>query len=69
MGWNNPTKNCKFAPICAGSIRCGASEDNPMKCYRKDERTWLQKIFQKYPYYKDLQIELKKINENENFIE
>ena len=47
MGWDNSTKDCKFAPICAGGIRCGASEENPMECYRKDKRTWLQKIFQK----------------------
>ena len=46
MGWDNSTKDCKFAPICAGGIRCGASEENPMECYRKDKRTWLQKIFQ-----------------------
>ena len=65
MGWDNSTKDCKFAPICAGGIRCGASEENPMECYRKDKRTWLQKIFQKSSYYKDLQTELKNIESKE----
>ena len=65
MGWNNPIKDCKFASICVAGIRCGTSEENPMECYRKDKRTWLQKIFQKSSYYEDLQTELKNIESKE----
>ena len=68
MQWNNPTKDCKFAPICAEGIRCGASEENPMEYYRKDKRTWLQKIFKKSSYYEDLQTELKKYKKERKMI-
>ena len=65
MAYDNLTKDCKFANLCSSSVRCGASEENPISCYRKDERTLLQKIFSGKRYNDEVKSEYNRMCQNE----
>lgn len=70
MAYDNPAEGCKFAPICCDSIRCGAKNKKDMVCYRKDNRTLLQKIFQRRNYIDNLITEKREIDlENNRYLE
>ena len=66
MAYDNPAEGCKFAPICCDSIR----NKKDMVCYRKDNRTLLQKIFQRRNYIDNLITEKREIDlENNRYLE
>lgn len=51
MGWEYSDTNCKFASVCSFSPRCVAKSETECRIYKKDERSFLEKMFPKRDYY------------------
>lgn len=60
MGWEYSDTDCKYANVCSLSPRCTAKSNKEVDCYRKDTRSFLQKIFSPINYYSDLKNEYSK---------
>lgn len=54
MGWEHSDTDCKFANVCSFSPRCTTKNEDECKIYKKDTRTFLQKLFPKKDYNRHL---------------
>ena len=57
MGWEYSDTDCKFANVCSYYPRCIAKSEKQCELYRKDNRTFLQKLFEPRDYNEKLKEE------------
>lgn len=57
MGWEYSDTNCKFANVCSLSPRCTTKSEDDCNIYKKDDRTFLQKLFPEKDYQRHLYLE------------
>ena len=50
MGWEYSDTDCKFANVCSFSPRCTTKDESECNIYKKDNRTFLQKLFPERDY-------------------
>lgn len=65
MGWEYSDTNCEFASVCSLSPRCTTKGEKECQIYKKDERSFWEKMFPPRYYYDQLREAYKYREENQ----